>query len=273
MPLSPGRIVHLALTSFLFLALAPGPLSAETLVLQNGLEVQGYLVGFRDGEYLVKIGSFTKRVPETDVAEVLEDGTAPADHQPSHHPAPSISGGLAQVLEGISRGIRQHGATGPGGFDLGRLMERIGQGGGGPLPMPDPKMIEALVKKFQAGHHDSSIQLPGAKAIEGILKQVPGGQRIPGLENLGQLFSGSGGNHPLEGMLEKVHDREFQKALIKRLEALSQAAKPGQENPYIPMLEGLFERLNSLHASLRQDDDPEGHQTESGDATELIDEE
>src|SRR5947209_1093894 len=65
------RTAPIALGLLMFL---PGIAAAETIVLKDGSTVTGELIGFDNGEDRVRIGKFTKTIPEANVQDVRDGG-------------------------------------------------------------------------------------------------------------------------------------------------------------------------------------------------------
>ncbi|MBI4865998.1 MAG: hypothetical protein HY816_03515 [Candidatus Wallbacteria bacterium] len=185
-----------------------GQAFAERLLLVNGLEVKGYITGNENGHYLVQIGKYTKRVPESQVKSIVDDAaTAPAPSGVAA-PAPSAAAGGAIDIAKLLGGAGGGGQMG-GGIDLSALLGGAGGGGGG-----------LDVSKILGGGGGGAMDLSGL------------------------LGGGGGGN--IMAMAEKMKDPAFQQQFLAQIEERNRSGgNPGAATPYINMLKGLFAQLNS----------------------------
>lgn len=199
--------------------LAPAASRAERLILTNGLEVRGYVVGHESGSYLVRIGGYTKKVPAAQVKSIVED-----DAQPSA-PAPSVTPPAGPTP----------GAPPAATLDIGSL---LGGGGGGDLQ----GLLGQLGGKSGGG-------AAGGLDLQGLLGGLGGGAAPGGgMADIQQLFGGGGGGGGMNLMsiAEKMRDPAFQQSFLAQLEAKNKSGpNPGAATPYIGMLKGLFQQLNA----------------------------
>lgn len=235
----------LSLRSMVLLGALPAlfcqPLQAERIVLKNGVEIRGFVVGNEQGAYLVRIGSYTKRVQEGQVKSIVDDGAQP----PAAAPMPPTAGG-ADASAPLSALLGQLGGAGggqAGGLDLQKLLGGLGGGNAGAGGLDLGKLL--------GGGGAGSAGGPDLQKLLGGL----GGGSAGGLD-LNKLLAGAGGGAggaslPLGGgigaLAEKMRDPGFQQSFLTQIEQANKSgANPGAATPYIGMLKGLFQQLNKM---------------------------
>ena len=196
---------------------------AEQVVLTDGTVVRGELVDFQNGVYTVKVGKFIKAIPESRIADVRPDsattssapvaapaqpapGAAVAPGGPGYAPAPGNPG--VAGLPGLPPGL-----SAPGGMSV------------------NPAQVQDTLKQFGAG--DPAV----ASAVQ---KMMGGGTLDP--SSLSELQN----NPAMEKLVERFRDPNYQRQLIEGLSNMQDQQHPGQHNPMVDQLQGLFQQLNSM---------------------------
>jgi hypothetical protein len=196
---------------------------AERLLLRTGLEVQGYIVGMEKGAYLVRIGSYTKRVPEKQVKTIVEDD-APLPAGGSAAAAPGVD---ASSLQGLLGGLGGGGGS-AGGLDLQSLLGSLGGGSGGGGAGLD---LQSLLGSASGG--------VGGQASTQGLQQLLGGA-------LGGAASGAG-SASLQQLADKMRDQGYQRQFLQQLETMNQKGpNAGAASQHIQLLKNLFGQLNRM---------------------------
>lgn len=199
---------------------------AERLLLRNGLEVQGYVVGMEKGSYLVRIGTYTKRVPEKQVKTIVEDD-AP---MPPATPGPAAPSVDASSLQGLLGGLGGGGGS-QGGLDLQSLLGSLGGGGGSAGGGLD---LRSLLGTAGGGAGGGG----GAGATQG-LQQLLGGA-------LGGATAGAGAGS-LQQLADKMRDQGYQQQFLKQIETMNQQGpNAGAATQHIQLLKNLFGQLNRM---------------------------
>ena len=170
------------------LLMLPAVALADQIILKDGTEISGQLVAFEHGSYTVKIGRFTKTIPDEQVQDVRMDGARTARATPSvaaspaaapppaaHHakPAPAGEGGptavasgqqVQSVLDGLGVGGDSKGTS-----DL--ISQILGNGGnaspGDLTALQNNPMMDKVVSKF----HDKAYQ---KSLMESLAQNNPG---------------------------------------------------------------------------------------------------
>ncbi len=215
-----------AMVALLLLALTC-PVRSETLILNNGLKVEGYIVGAKQGNYLVQIGSYTKRVPQESVKQILDDDAPPPAATTA---APSLGGSasLSSLLSNLGGGQSGGGA--------GSLSALLGGMGGGQSPGGNGASLQQLMGALSGSGRGPAT---GGAGLESLL----GGM------NLGDLQGGTGGQAGLSALADRFQKAEFQEKLLSQLESLNQnGPNPGAATEHIKLLRGLFGQLNATAA-------------------------
>ncbi len=206
---------------------------AERLLLRNGLEVQGYVVGMEKGSYLVRIGSYTKRVPEKQVKTIVEDDTPMPPAAPgAATPGAATPGVDASSLQGLLGGLGGGGGAGGGGLDLQSLLGSLGGSGGGGGAGGGGLDLRSLLGAAGGGSGG------GGGATQG-LQQLLGGA-------LGGASAGAGAGS-LQQLADKMRDQGYQQQFLKQIETMNQQGpNAGAATGHIQLLKHLFGQLNRM---------------------------
>ena len=165
------------LSAFVVL-LVPAVAMADRIILKDGTEISGQLVSFEHGSYTVKIGRFTKSIPDDQVADVRMDGAKAT----SATPAPKLAASPGPV----------HTPPKPAGE------------AGGPTSTASGQQVQGVLDGLGIGTNGESGG--AADLISSILGN--GGNASPG--DLTQLQN----NPTMDKVVSKFHDRTYQKSLM-----------------------------------------------------------
>lgn len=203
------------------------PAFGDEIILKDGTVVRGELVGFESGVYTVRIGRFDKKIPEASVSDV-RSGPSGVSGTSTRATLVTSSTSARNTAKRVSpaRPVAGPGdASVPGGTD----------------PSPLPGRVEEILGKLgiDAGKADPQ----SVSSTAGLVEQIIGGKGRVDPAELEALK-----NNPFaEKLVERFADPNYQKSLLEGIQEMQEKVNPGQPNPMVDHLKGLFEQLNQLH--------------------------
>ncbi|MBI4858718.1 MAG: hypothetical protein HY815_00340 [Candidatus Riflebacteria bacterium] len=217
------------LTVLALLSAVPTAGVADDIELKDGSTVRGELVGYDNGNYTVRIGRFTRSIPESQVADVRSGGASTAAPATAPAPAPARAG---QPPAGT---VPAAGASTARPAAVPRIPLP-----GGAMPSPDDLkgVLNSLGVQPGAGGADTTGQAAG------IIQQIMG---TGGSVDPGQIEALK--NNPfMQKLVDRFKDPRYQESLLEGVREMQQKINPGQDSPMLDQLKGLFEQLNTLQS-------------------------